>query len=168
MNRENLILTYFLEFPEQPSETIYPVCGRSGHIYGYASYNPARGKYALEMTEAQFEAAKQDIFSCGKRYYYPVPALEITFIDAPDAPTAEVIVPLEAEMQIQPNAEPAPVIEEAPAVEDEQPPAEQEDEAQPEDSAPEPIAPIENSDDLATPVLPQPDKASKRRRTTSK
>lgn len=95
--------TWFLVYPEPPSESIYPINGRSGHLYGYATYDPERGKFCLKMTDEEFQAAKGDIFSAQRRWYYPVPEVEISL-----------------EWPATQEDEPATPVQEAPALENTQ------------------------------------------------
>jgi len=89
-------ITWIVEFMDQPAESIYPVTGRSGNTYGYAQFCPKRGTYCLRMTEQQFTEARQDIFGIGRRFYYPVPAVEVEVVEEVVAPK-EVIVEQKAE-----------------------------------------------------------------------
>jgi hypothetical protein len=90
-------LTFVLEFLDQPTESIYPVTGRSGNCYGYASICPKRGTYCLRLDEETYRAARADLFAVGRRFYYPIPDVEVEIIEdqpAPPSPPASDDAPI--------------------------------------------------------------------------
>jgi len=92
---ENIKITWVIEFIEHPSDSIYPVTGRSGQVYGYAMLCPKRGTYCLRMSDQQFQECRHDIFGIGRRWYYPVPAIEIEVVKGEEAvkPPVPVVFP---------------------------------------------------------------------------
>lgn len=101
-------ITFVLEFLEQPTESIYPVTGRSGNCYGYASLCPKRGTYCLRMNEATFRAARSDLFTVGRRFYYPIPDVEIEVIEEQNPPSPHIALPQVQTAQEQPVDNPKP------------------------------------------------------------
>lgn len=66
-----------LEFTETGGGEIWPVEGRSGTIYGYATRCSKRGTFCLRMPLEQFRKCRDDIFNGRKKFFFPVPDVEI-------------------------------------------------------------------------------------------
>lgn len=72
-----LKITIVLDILDPSGQSLHPVTGRSGTIWGYAQYCPKRGTTCMRMSLEQFREAKKDLFETSRRYYYPVPDVEV-------------------------------------------------------------------------------------------
>lgn len=70
-------ITVVIEFRETGGGGIWPVSGRSGTVWGYASQCPKRGTFCLRMPLEEFQKCRDDIFNARHKFYYPIPDVEV-------------------------------------------------------------------------------------------